>query len=560
MGCGQCIRVRDYPSRVTAVYHESMQEEYFSPEQSSDENTKTLKQTSSCLSIVIGKKDDSINILPISNCFGKKQIFSGSRQRLQELPEPNQLPPTQVQASASSSRSYDESRENTPCVTTILGTYSEIWDEIFCDEIEFLEEVFYDNTFRILSCEPDQAERLKRVMDYLDLNESWAFSSKNKKRMFVSNVLLLFKAYLPRGDGESDSCSERKMPAICLWNWWRYYVEEMLSRYSSMFKSGESGSGVEMIVNKLLPENEYPSDDINQLRMKVVKQIWTLWELEINQIKKNLREIFDVSICPISGEEDQQDFLNNYTKRSFLPNLLRIFIEILWFINSHLSVIKNNWQKASLSGVSHHYGDMTDDTTHARISQNLLNLKTLSLTVNLSALPTHRRRNSDPGNAATFGNTDVVSSEMPRNSLNFMPGIDMNYLHDPKHNVHRRYKTQRMSLNSESSVTKNENSKNYDATLHSGSPRSVRNNLATLGSEAYGSYSMLQNGSRDYFPGLEVVGADTQLKISSSATTSKSGTEPVDAVAKMQSYQQKRDLELKSLPLLPPKYSANRSW
>jgi hypothetical protein len=103
-----------------------------------------------------------------------------------------------------------------------------LWDDVFCDEIEFLEEVFYDKYFRSLINVADGVERKYLSKNYVCINESWGFSSIEKKHRFVTNVLLMYKAYIPRGgegqpklrkaNEKQPSYSDRKMPSFALWN------------------------------------------------------------------------------------------------------------------------------------------------------------------------------------------------------------------------------------------------------------------------------------------------------------------------------------------------------
>jgi len=80
-----------------------------------------------------------------------------------------------------------------------LKSITELWDDAFCSEIEFLEEVFYDVKFRKLSWEPDNKSRHCLALKYIEESQSWAFSTPFLKHKFVTNVLSLYKAYLCRG-------------------------------------------------------------------------------------------------------------------------------------------------------------------------------------------------------------------------------------------------------------------------------------------------------------------------------------------------------------------------
>jgi len=303
------------------------------------------------------RKEASIDIEPVINFFEESSYYSDSRQHsdsrqyLQSgLPRPYQLPPAQIQGSSASSVSNGPSGADSSAAAQ--GIDSSLWDEVFCDEVEFLEEVFRDRCFRALAAENDGAVRLNRVRDYVLFNESWGFSSPEKKHKFVTNVLLLYKAYLPRGEGQpriqnaswnlglESSYIDRKITSSALWRWWTNYVEEVSFRYSSMISSGQGVKGVALLVSKLLEDYDYPNYLITQLKPYVAQKIWNQWEAKLSEVKENLNRTFDTVICPNKGDEDPQDFVNKYIVRSFIPLMLGILAEVHWFINNHTLVIK----------------------------------------------------------------------------------------------------------------------------------------------------------------------------------------------------------------------------
>jgi len=105
-----------------------------------------------------------------------------------------------------------------------------------------------------------------------------------------------------------------------------------------MFSKGDEGGGVEVFVFKILEGITQPSD---VLKTEVALKIRELYELELSQLRKNTQGIFNSLVCPSCGQEDQQDFLNNYIDRSFIPIMLRVLIDIFWFINNHLAFVKS---------------------------------------------------------------------------------------------------------------------------------------------------------------------------------------------------------------------------
>ena len=141
----------------------------------------------------------SIDIEPALDCFWEAGYCS---QRVQSgLLTPYKLSPAMMQGSSASTVSHNPSGVDSSAAAQEID--SSLWDDVFCDEVEFLEEVFHDRCFKYLTInESDCAVRLNRVKEYVLFNESWGFSSPEKKHKFVTNVLLLYKAYLPGGEGQ----------------------------------------------------------------------------------------------------------------------------------------------------------------------------------------------------------------------------------------------------------------------------------------------------------------------------------------------------------------------
>jgi len=223
-----------------------------------------------------------------------------------------------------------------------------LWDDVFCGELEFLEEVFHDRSFRNLTSEL-QRDRIDLVRNYVRSNESWGFATYEKKHSFVTSVLHLYRSYLPREEGQKlnswdfqkhPSYSDRKITVSAMWAWWLDYVEEMSSRYMSLLSRTDGGQGVELLISHLLESMRYPKDLILQLKPKVAQNFWKYYEKEIQKIKNNLEETFSLKICPTSEEEDQQDFLNKYISRSFIPCMLEILNEVILYISNHPSIVE----------------------------------------------------------------------------------------------------------------------------------------------------------------------------------------------------------------------------
>jgi hypothetical protein len=291
----------------------------------------------------------TINIKP-SPCFsGEGSYWSDSRKRfkLGAVP-PIQLPTSQIQGLATSYVSNDSTSAD--IITAGQETDPALWDEVFCDEIEFLEEVLYDKCFRSLINQSDAVERKHLAKNYVCSNESWGFSSIDKKHRFVTNVLLLYKAYIPRrGEGQPKlhktnelhpSYSDCKMSSPALWNWWNDYIYKVSCRYRSMFSRSDGGNGLQLLVSKLLVDIDYPQDIIVKIKRDLAQKIWTQYELELRKLKVNLKKTFDTDIRPAGMEEDQQDFVNKYIKRSFIPIMVEILADMLEYIDTHPSVLK----------------------------------------------------------------------------------------------------------------------------------------------------------------------------------------------------------------------------
>jgi len=302
-------------------------------------------------------------------------IEAASRQRLQESSMGSQLPPSQIQGFNTASP-LDSS-------AVIQNINLGLWDEVFCGELEFLEEVFHDRSFRNLSSEL-QRDRIDLVRSYVRSNESWGFASYEKKHSFVTNVLHLFRSYLPREEGQKLNSwdfqkhpySDRKITVSAMWAWWLDYVEEMSSRYVSLLSSTDGGQGVELLISHLLESMEYPKDLILQLKPKVAQNFWRYYEKEIKKVTNNLKETFSMKICPTNEEEDQQDFLNNYISRSFIPLMLEILIEVILYISNHPSVVEFDSQRelASVARKRNLYRETCEDNIlETRSSTNLPN-------------------------------------------------------------------------------------------------------------------------------------------------------------------------------------------
>jgi len=303
--------------------------------------------------IITRRKGSSIDIAPAFGCYEESFKQTHSRQRLQETAGPSQLPPAQSQGS-STPTTHDRANS----LASVQDLNSGLWDEIFCEELEFLEEVFQDRLFRRLGSESHETERLNKVRNYVRGNESWGFASFDKKHSFVTTVLLLYKAYLPREEDQQanpwdsqkhPSYSDRKITVSAIWTWWIDYVEEMSFRYKSMLTLSDGGGGVELLISKLLESRGYPKELITQLKPKVADNFWIHYEREMNKIKNNLKETFSLKICPTTEEEDQQDFLNNYISRSFIPCMLGILTEVIFYINRHPSVVEFDSQRERTS-------------------------------------------------------------------------------------------------------------------------------------------------------------------------------------------------------------------
>lgn len=343
MGCSNCVVFRE--KRTPKPYEFFDDGSHYSTK---GNNSTDHESRYSSPSLNINKsKEDFINISPKVGTFEEGFSEADSRQRLHESTMENQLAPAQIQGFNTAS----PQRLDSPAI--IQDINRGLWDEVFCGELEFLEEVFHDRSFRYLSGELP-GDRADLVRNYVRSNESWGFASLEKKHSFVTNVLHLYGSYLPREEGQKlnswhfqthPSWSDCKMTVSGLWAWWLDYVEEMSSRYLSLLSRTDGGQGVELLVSHLLESMEYPKELILKLKPQVAQNIWSNYEKEINKVKNNLKETFSLKICPTNMEEDQQDFLNNYISRSFIPCMLGILMEVILYISNHPSVVEFDSQR-----------------------------------------------------------------------------------------------------------------------------------------------------------------------------------------------------------------------
>jgi hypothetical protein len=107
-----------------------------------------------------------------------------------------------------------------------------------------------------------------------------------------------------------------------------------------MFSWGDSFEGVKLLVSKLLVDIDYPEHIISKLKPYMAQKIWNQYELQIRKLKGNLKKKFDTAIRPAKMEEDQQNFVNRYIKRSFIPIMVEILADVLWWLNTHSLVLK----------------------------------------------------------------------------------------------------------------------------------------------------------------------------------------------------------------------------
>jgi len=107
-----------------------------------------------------------------------------------------------------------------------------------------------------------------------------------------------------------------------------------------MFSWGNGGKGVPLLVSKLLVDIDYPQDIIEKIKCDVAQKIWNRYELEIRKLKVNLKKTFYTDICPAAMEEDQQDFVNRYIKRSFIPLMVEILADMMAYIDTHPLILK----------------------------------------------------------------------------------------------------------------------------------------------------------------------------------------------------------------------------
>jgi len=225
-----------------------------------------------------------------------------------------------------------------------------LWDKLFCDEMDFLENVFYDERFRSLSYNRSGEVRQEISLNYLKENEGWAFKSIFTKYKFVTNVLRLYKAYLPRTvtqhqypttwDHDKQTCNyDRKISSKALRSWWEDYVKEMSYRYNSIFSCDNEVKGMEVLLCKIFDDCEYPHKVIIQLKPQVACKVKEFFDWEVNQVKQDMHKSFYRIVRPNDVCEDQQDFLNKYIERSFLPRMLGCLFQVFQFIQNHPSVI-----------------------------------------------------------------------------------------------------------------------------------------------------------------------------------------------------------------------------
>jgi len=215
----------------------------------------------------------------------------------------------------------------------------QMWDELFCNEVEFLEKA--NNNLIELSAEPK--DEIQGCVDtYIERALSQGFVFGKIRIQFIRNVLSMYKIYLPKRESEDEGIKDaypvyswRTMPISALRVWWKAYVEEMDSRYQSFLK----GNGLDHVIEKVLTEYGCQDENVRELKPIINQKISNLYETKINRVKENIYSIFDSFVSQIRGEEDQQEFLNYYMQRSFLPNMLCILTELHEFLRWHPTIV-----------------------------------------------------------------------------------------------------------------------------------------------------------------------------------------------------------------------------